>query len=359
MSQPFNRAQPLWHFYLVPHYQGGCAIIGRIHHCIGDGLALIYVMLAMADGGPEPPEPSPAADDQGSWWDVLGGSLTDTASAVLNVPAAVLHEVNDLLDHPDRLANVTSRMASGLSALGKLVLIPPDPPTPLKGRLVAEKKVAWSKAIPLDVFKRIGRVTGSTVNDIMMAAMSGALRRYLLERGGVAPDLNVRGVIPVNLRALEDAHRLGNQFGLVFLSLPLGIDDPLDRLFEVRRRMNAIKDTPEAFVAFQILKALGLAPREVFDVVVSLFGAKATAVVTNVIGPRDAIAIAGARLRQCMFWVPCAGRLGLGVSLLSYTGSVWMGVQSDAGLIPDPEHIMEGLYAEVDALLELEASAGQ
>jgi WS/DGAT/MGAT family acyltransferase len=357
MSQPLNLAQPLWQFYLVPHYEGGCALIGRIHHCIGDGLALIYVMLSMADGGPVPPEPGAADEPPESLWDVLGRSLSDTASAAVTVPAAVLQEVNDLLGDPDRLADATTKFASGLNALGKLVLIPPDPRTALKGRLVAEKKVAWSRPIPLDVFKRIGRVTGSTINDILMSATSGALRRYLLQRGEVAPALNVRGVIPVNLRALDEAHRLGNQFGLVFLSLPLGLDDPLDRLFEVRRRMNAIKDTPEAFVAFQILKALGLAPKPVFDLAVNLFGAKATAVVTNVMGPREPITITGARIRQCMFWVPCSGRLALGISLLSYSGNVWLGVQSDAALVPDPERILDGFHDEVDALLDLERAA--
>jgi WS/DGAT/MGAT family acyltransferase len=363
VSQPFDRARPLWHFHLVPHYQGGCAIVGRIHHCIGDGLALIHVMLSIADGGPEPPPASgdATADGEGdlSLWDLLGQSISDTAAAASTLPAALLQEATALLGDPERLADTTTRIASALGAFSKLVLIPPDPQTPLKGPLGAEKTVAWSPPIPIDVFNRIGRVTGSTINDILMATMSGALRQYLLRRGEVPPGLNVRGVVPVNLRAPEDAYRLGNEFGLVFLPLPLGIDDPLERLFEVRRRMRAIKDTPEASVAFQVLNALALVPQPMFDVVVRLFGAKATAVVTNVVGPRTAVAFAGARLRQPMFWVPCAGHLGLGISLLSYAGHVWLGVQADASLVPAPEHIVEGFQAEVEALSALEQAAGQ
>jgi WS/DGAT/MGAT family acyltransferase len=229
----------------------------------------------------------------------------------------------------------------------------------LKGPLVAEKRVAWSAPIPLADLKRAGRVTGSTVNDVMTSAMTGALRRYLQGRGDVPEDLNIRGVVPVNLRPFDEACQLGNQFGLVFLSLPVGMADPLDRLFEVRRRMNAIKDTPEALVAFQILRAMGLAPKPVFDVVLSLFGAKGTAVVTNVAGPREPVSLMGVRMRQAMFWVPSAGRLALGISLLSYASSVSMGVQSDAALIPDPERILEGFRGEVDALLELEREAAR
>ncbi len=354
MSQPFNLAQPLWNFYLVPHYRGGSAIIGRIHHAIGDGLGLIYVMLSMADGGPQPPEP--AADDQdgdAGAWESIAHSIARTANAAVSLPVSALKEAGALLAHPHRLAEVAGQTQAGLSALARLLLIPADPATPLKGPLVAEKKVAWSLPIKVADVKRIGEATGSTINDVLVATLSGALRRYLATRGPVADDLNIRGVVPVNLRAADEAHLLGNQFGLVFLSMPLGIEDPLDRLFEVRRRMREIKHSPEAFVTFQILRAMGVAPKLLFDLVLNLFGAKATAVVTNVIGPREPLTLDGVRIRQVMFWVPCSGRLGLGLSVLSYAGEVWLGVQTDTGLIPDPQRILDGFTAEFEALSAL------
>jgi WS/DGAT/MGAT family acyltransferase len=356
MSQPLDAKRPLWQFHFVPHFQGGSALITRIHHCIGDGLALIYVMLSMADDGPGARDAvRHDHDEEESSWDAVARSLAKAIGAAMQVPAVVLKEINGLLNDPHRLNDTAGSMASGMTALGRLLLMPPDPATLFKGPLVAEKRVAWSPAVAVDTLKRIGRATGSTINDVLMAALAGALRRYLLARGAEVPDvLDVHGVVPVNLRAIEDAHQLGNQFGLVFMGLPLGIDDPLERIFEVRRRMSAIKHSPEALVVFQILRVLGLAPKPVFDLAVTLFGMKATAVVTNVVGPRAPIRFVGRPMRQAMFWVPCAGHLGLGVSLLSYAGNVWLGVQADAGLIPDPEALLAGFDHEIAQLLQLE-----
>ena len=359
LSHPFPPERPLWRFHLVPHYQGGSALVTRIHHCIGDGLALVHVLLSMADEAPAvpvPPFPS-AEDEHGGFWETVGAALSRTADAALSASGRVLREARDLLGDPERMARTGRDVATHLGSLARLVALTPDPHSALKGPLVVQKRVAWSRDYRLDDFKAIGRATGSTVNDILMAALAGGLRRYLLGRGGVAADLDVRGVVPVNLRPASEAHLLGNRFGLVFLGLPLGVEDTLDRLFEVRRRMRAIKDSPEAAAIFEVLWAVGVAPRPVFDLALGIFASKATAVVTNVAGPREPISIAGVPLRQAMFWVPSAGRLGLGVSLLSYAGKVWLGVQGDASLVPDPERILEGFEAEVEALLALEREA--
>jgi WS/DGAT/MGAT family acyltransferase len=212
------------------------------------------------------------------------------------------------------------------------------------------KRLVWSRAFRLEDFKRIGRATDSTVNDVLMAALAGALRRYLLGHGAVRRRLELRGVVPVNLRSASDAHLLGNRFGLVFLQLPLGVETPRARLTEVRRRMRLLKESPGAAAIFELLWLMSLVPRPLFDAILDLFATKATLVVTNVIGPREEISILGSRLRQAMFWVPCAGHLGLGISLLSYAGQVWVGVQSDVGLVPDPERIVAAFEDELDAL---------
>jgi len=323
-TRPLPARRPPWRIHFVPHYQGGSAIVVRIHHCIGDGLALVHVLLSLADQ----PAALRMADqvqtrEPSSW-----KSLREEISAAIRfLPKGVDH----------------------LGALGRLLLLPPDPPTRFKGRLGMTKRLLWSRAFRLEDFKRIGRATGSTVNDVLMAALAGALRRYLLEHGEVGRRMDIRGVVPVNLRPLDRAHELGNWFGLVFLQLPLGLDSPRARLLEVRRRMGLLKKSPGAAAIFELLWMMGLAPRPLFDVILDLFATKATAVVTNVVGPREEISILGSRLRQAMFWVPCAGHLGLGISLLSYAGQVWVGIQTDAGLVPDPERIVAGFEEELAA----------
>jgi diacylglycerol O-acyltransferase len=228
--------------------------------------------------------------------------------------------------------------------------MPPDPPTPFKGPLGVAKRAAWSDPVPLDDVKAAGKALGATVNDVLLAAVTGALRRYLEGRGTPLKDLEFRAVVPVNLRKPEEEHELGNRFGLVFLTLPVGIEDPADRLFELKERMDEIKGSPEAVVALGLLGAIGSAPADVERLVVDLFGRAGTGVMTNVMGPRERISFAGVPAREIMFWVPQSGRLGLGVSILSYAGGVSLGVATDAGLVPDPEKILDGFREEFDAL---------
>ena len=160
-------------------------------------------------------------------------------------------------------------------------------------------------------------------------------------------------MIPVNLRPIEDEPALGNHFGLVFLSLPVGIADPIDRLYELKHRMDALKGSSEAVVALGILGALGLSPTEIKNIIIDTFQSKATAVMTNVPGPREKRYLAGVAMDSVMFWVPQAGRLGLGVSILSYAGSVRLGVATDAKLVPDPERITEAFHHKFNELMKL------
>src|SRR5206468_10885765 len=186
--------------------------------------------------------------------------------------------------------------------------------------------------------------------DVLIAAATGALRRYLEKRGEPTTGLAIRASVPVNLRPLDEAHRLGNSFGLVFLTLPVGIVDPVRRLRAIKKEMDELKRSPEALVAYGLLNLMGLAPVEVEKLGLRFFGSKATAVLTNVPGPREALYLAGRKLEQVMFWVPQSGRLGLGISILSYAGGVMLGVATDEGLVPDPERIVAEFEKELRAL---------
>lgn len=351
MSTPLDFTKPLWQFHLVEDYQGGSVLLARLHHTIADGIALMRVLLSLTDERRDAPievEEIPGRKRTGRLDTVLSPART-----ALRSTQALLHEGMEAILNPSRAAELARLGASGATALGKLALRSPDPKTVFKGELGVMKLAVWSRPIPLADVKAIGNVTGGTINDVLLTAMTGALRRYLQVRGERVDGLNFRAVVPVNLRPLDAPLELGNKFGLVFLSLPVGIEDTVDRLKELKRRMDELKRSPEAVVVMGLLNVFGKAPSEVEKLAVEMFGAKATAVMTNVPGPRHPIYLAGSRLGSMMFWVPQSGRLGMGVSIISYNGEVRLGVAVDAGLVPDPRRIIEGFHDEFEEMLQL------
>ena len=220
------------------------------------------------------------------------------------------------------------------------------------------KRAAWSQPIPLADVKRVGKLIGGTVNDVLLTTMAGALRGYLIGRGEEVDGKDIRAMIPVNLRPPEEAFKLGNHFGLVVLALPIGLADPIDRLLALKARMDDLKNSPEALVGFTILNAMGLAPTEIESLGVQFFASKATAVMTNVPGPQKRLYFAGAPIENLMFWVPQSGRMGMGVSIFSYAGNVHVGLITDAGLVPNPEEIIAGYHEEFARLQTLADEVG-
>ena len=153
-------------------------------------------------------------------------------------------------------------------------------------------------------------------------------------------------MVPVNLRPIEQAYKLGNHFGLAPVVLPIGLENPVERVYEVRRRMSELKGSMQPLMAFGLLAIAGLLIKPAQDAMLNLFSKKTTAVMTNVPGPREKLKFLGATLEQSLFWVPQSGTVGLGVSILSYGGGVQFGVITDATLCPDPQKIIDGFEPE-------------
>ncbi|HSD82291.1 MAG TPA: WS/DGAT domain-containing protein, partial [Anaerolineae bacterium] len=270
-----------------------------------------------------------------------------------SVMRTVTHEALRMAANPARVTQAAGLGALGVNAAGKLLLLGPDQATLISGSCGVEKRVAWSSAISLNDVVRVGRSLHSTVNDVLLAVATGALRRYLEKHGQDVAGVNLRAMVPISVRAAQDFNKLGNQFGLVMLSLPIGVRDPLQRLQILKQRMDDIKDTPEAWVAFGMLNVMGLTPRQIEKIIVNFFTSKVSAVMTNVPGPHHSIYLAGQRLNSLMFWVPRAGDVGLGLSILSYAGNVSIGIATDARLLPDPQAIVDEHQAELADLLRL------
>lgn len=348
MSVPLNPERPLWQFHLIEEYDGGSALIARLHHCIADGIALTRVLLSITDEEPDATWQPKERKDRRPF-----GRALAKARDTLSFTGHLLHEGMETVLDPGRIVDAARTGTAGVARLAQILVRWPDPKTIFKGQLGVPKRAAWSKAIRLSDVKAVCEVTGGTVNDVLLTAMSGALRAYLEQQGQDVDGLNFHAVIPVNLRPLDGPIELGNKFGLVFLSLPIGVADVIERLEELKRRMDELKQSPEPGAIFALLNIVGLGPVELENLLVTIFGTKATGVMTNVPGPRQQLYVAGSPLEDIMFWVPQSGRLGLGVSILSYNGKVFMGVATDAGLVPDPEQIIDALYAEFAEMMEL------
>ena len=366
-SEPLNPSRPRWEFHLVETAEGDSALVARIHHAIADGIALIGVMNALSDATANAPEdgglPASSVKDEHAdepkthendlFWRYLYEPVTDTTLATLRVGSEVWDKCRDLLIHPNKLLDYTRIAGSLAEEAAELLLMSSDTQTRFKGKPGTVKRVAWSEPISLPQVKAVGKVLGCSVNDMLLSSVAGALRGYLLDKGDPVDGAEIRALVPVNLRVPGDKQELGNRFGLVALELPVGIENPLTRLYTTRQRMSDLKSSSQAVLTFSILGAVGMAPKFVQQQILDLLSSKATAVMTNVPGPQQARFLAGAELKQQMFWVPQSGDIGLGVSILSYNGKVQFGLITDKGLVNDPELIVERFGVEFEKLLWL------
>ena len=357
-TTPLDPEHPLWQFELIENYEGGSAVIARIHHCIGDGIALISVMLSITDGGGEPPRRKRRAaeeHDEGDWLsDAVIKPLTDVAVKAIGMYGGGVVKTMEVLSQPRQvlgsldLARTGAQVARDLAALA---LMDDDSPTRLKGKPVGKKVVAWNEPLPLDQVKTIGKALNCSINDVLLACAAGAIGDYLRDHGDDPAGKEIRAMVPVNLRPLDQAWQLGNRFGLAPLTLPIGIENPIERVYAVRARMSEMKGSYQPLLAFGVLAVAGLLVKPLQDALLGLFAKKSTAVMTNVPGPAVPLKLCGSTVRQTIFWVPASGDLGIGISILSYGGGVQFGLITDERLCPHPQHIIDRFAPEFEKLL--------
>jgi WS/DGAT/MGAT family acyltransferase len=335
---PLDSARPLWQAHLIDGYRSGgespgCAILLRTHHAMADGTALVQALLTLVD--------TPAS-----------GGHPDQLPRPSSVPPAPESSL------ASRVITAARQVGEKRAMLHRLGFGRHDDPSPLRGPLSGRKRLTWSSAIPLEPVRAAGRRSGATVNDLALTAVTGALRRYL-EQHGVEVE-RLTAVVPINLRPLDqpmDPLR-GNQFGLAFVPLPVSEPDGARRLAAVHAAMGTVKATGEGVVTSGALAVMGHAPTAVEQKFLDVFAGRATAVVTNIAGPREQVSLAGVPLRGFTAWVPSTGPVGVGLAICSYAGELQLGVAVDEALVPDSEVLLEALREEVSALRELAVSAG-
>jgi WS/DGAT/MGAT family acyltransferase len=283
----------------------------------------------------------------------LGGL---SAKAAELVEASIARALDGLADPQKGIADSIDGARTAAKVLGDLTalaMMADDSPTRLKGKPSGQKRVAWGEPIALEQVKAIGKALGCSINDVLLASVSGAIGDWLRAQGDDPEGKEIRAMVPVNLRPLDEAWKLGNRFGLAPLVLPIGIANPVERVYAVRSRMNALKASYQPLLAFAVLAVSGQLAKPLQDMILGLFSKKATAVMTNVPGPGVPLQFCGATLKQTMFWVPSSGDIGVGVSILSYGGGVQFGLITDEALCPDPQAIVDGFEPEFEKLLLL------
>jgi WS/DGAT/MGAT family acyltransferase len=346
-STPLDHDHPLWQFHIVEDYaSGGAAVVFRVHHAVGDGAALLSVLLSLTDDR-ETARPTRPSERQARSASGLLAPVLEVVGDGLRLSGEAWRGSLDLLREPESAIRGGAAIAG---ELGHLLLMPMDSNTRFKGQLSGSKRVAWSEPMALPEVSVVGQALGCSINDLLLAAAAGALQGYLAEKGDETEGVAIRALVPVNLRPAGTERELGNRFGIVAIELPLGLN-PLARLYEVHRRMDALKESYEAPVTLGLLAALGYAPKVVQDQVFDLLLSRATAVMTNVPGPQEELRIAGSSITELMFWVPQAGEIGMGLSILSYNGKVQFGLMTDSALVPDPEAIAARFNPEFEQLL--------
>jgi WS/DGAT/MGAT family acyltransferase len=325
-SRPLPDDRPRWQFQVVEDFEeGATAFVVRIHHSIADGVALLTVIFSLMEEMTAEHEAAPPKGGIRPAAGAPGSGLLKALAIPLAAPGILLKR---LLWVPDRHA--------------------------LHGpKISGRKQVAWTAPLDLAVVKAAKDRLGATVNDVLMAAVSGALSRYLERHAGQT----LRRLLismPVNVRPADEPLTLENRFAAVPLELPAGIVQIEERVRAVKARMDDLKQSVVPIVVYGLQRTLlTILPQSVSRGLIDFLANKCTAVVTNVPGPQRDIAVAGRRVRSMMFWVPQRADIGLGISILSFAGKVQVGVLADITLVPDANDVVRAFEEEFAALRTL------
>lgn len=341
MSLPLPSDRPWWSLHVMQGYHGdeggslgdeGSALVVTIHHGLGDGVALNHLFHVLSDesaveGTPvayaSPPRRARRAHD----WRLLGHELRDRgAELAAQARAAWRSESGDLTE--------TARAVGHSAAL--LARPPAEAHTALVGRLGVTKSARWTRMVPLETVKAAGKAHGGSVNDVLCAVIAEGLRSFL------GPDTpRLRAVMPTNLRALDQpiSDELGNEVGLVLPPLPTDEPDAGRRIERMHASMATIKRTSQALTVFAGIGGAGHGRPAWTQALIARYAASTSVIISNVPGPLAELTIAGVRVRDALFWVPCSARLALGVSILSYAGRVRLGIRADTGVLGGEEGV--------------------
>ncbi|MDY7103720.1 MAG: wax ester/triacylglycerol synthase family O-acyltransferase [Actinomycetota bacterium] len=351
MSQPLDRARPLWELWMVESLEGGrWALITKVHHCMVDGVAGIDLATALLDADPEAPLPTIEPwqpDREPTDVELFASSL----GAAFGDPGALLRTVRR---GPRRLFRETVDTLTGLGSMGRRLT--PTATSSIEGPIGPHRRWTWAETT-LDDIGDIRRALGGTVNDVVLTAVAGGFRRLLVSRGEPVDGETVRTLVPVSLRPPDD-HSGGNRVGSIIAELPVGIEDPVERLDAVRHQLDQLKadhqvDASQLLVGLAEMTPPMLWARSLEQTTAAQRFAPQQSVhtvTTNVPGPRVPLYAVGRELEAYLPYVPIGQGARIGVAILSYRRNMALGLTGDWETTADIDLLRVGIEAELAIL---------
>lgn len=349
-SRRLDRQRPLWELWVIEGLEKGeqVAILNKIHHCMMDGAAgadLTQILFSPSpqyeERKPVPYYPRPAPTGLELLSDRLRESLSLPQHALATVQRFVGAERQAMLD--DLVAR-----ARALGDLASLAFQPASD-SPINGELSPNRRVDWL-TMPLDDVRELRGVLECTINDVVLATVTEAVRRYLFRRRVNPANLEFRVSTPVNTRRAEHAKQMGNHVSSWVVRLPLELEDPLDQVDAIRSQTAERKHSNSALALDTVMAAAEYLPVALLKRGVGLVQGQVNTIVTNVPGPQFPLYTVGARLLGMYPIVPLIPGCGLGIALFSYEGKLCWGFNADYHLIPNLEDFTEDVRAAFEAL---------
>jgi WS/DGAT/MGAT family acyltransferase len=358
-SQRLDRARPLWEMAVIDGLAGGrWAVATKTHHALVDGVGSVDTAYVLLDTERHP-ETDPGEDAGAGTPTPAARGAADTlrsATRIAAMPLRVAARALDAAIHPGKAADGLRRARAAVRLLIEDEMIR-APRTSLNDPIGGKRSLALVRS-DLAELKAIKNDLGGTVNDVVLAAMAGGLRRLLLARGETPPDAGLRAMVPVNVRQASEQLALGNKITSLFIHLPVAEADVADRYRAQLAEAGARKGSDQALGSTTVVDLASLAPPILHGVLAqSLFATRLFNVtITNIPGPQQPLYALGGQLREVWPLVPLAAEHALGLAVLSYDGTLYFCINADRDSVPDLEVLRTGIEESIEELAELARS---
>jgi diacylglycerol O-acyltransferase len=353
-SQSLDRAKPLWELWLVEGLSDGrFALLFKTHHALVDGISGVDIATVLFDTARAP---APVAPPEHDWVPrPLPSAAQLMADALLEratVPGEIARGVRAALRGPRQLAGRLGEALAGVGAMAWAGLSA-APPSPFNVRIGPHRRFTWVES-ELAELKAIKDTVGGTVNDVVLAVVTGALARYMRRHGHETEGVTLKAMVPVSVRADIERGALGNRVAAMSAPLPVGVEEPVSRLLQIRHEMQGVKDSGQAVGAEVITRLSGFPPPTIMAQAARLQARQRlfNLVVTNVPGPQMPLYVLGRELQNLYPLVPLAENTALGIAVVSYNGKMNFGLNADYDALADVETLANDLRQAIDELAD-------